>query len=628
MCGIAGGFFRSPSSFTTGHLDSMLSAIETRGPDDRGIWSDGSLFLGHNRLAIHDLSQAGHQPMLSKHEQSVIIFNGEIYNYLSLRQQIKREGQVFQSECDTEVLLAALMRWGVERTLAAADGMFAFAYWDTKSKKLILARDRIGEKPLYWGQVDGHLVFASELKCFQAVFEDSLTIDDRAVDQFLQFSYIPAPYSIYKNIFKIRPGHYLEFDLNRSHCTPVVVQYWKFQQGQKKHLQNIDVAAELEKTLTEALELQLAADVPVGTFLSGGIDSSLITAMIRQKLGVKASTFSIGFDVPEFDESGHARKIADYLGTNHHEHIFTESDMLDLVPKMAEVYAEPFADSSQIPTYLLCQIAKQEVTVALSGDAGDELFFGYSRYLKTLKRWQKVKRLPGYSRQTLSWMANLAEQYAFKLPIYTSWREALRRGLRYSSSESFLSFYRDTISYDWGVLNAHNSIFDEIDVDFCSPFFLMMYIDLHHYLPDDILVKVDRASMAHSLEVRVPFLSKEVLNLVAHLNKDDLLKRGTGKWILRQLLYKFLPSRLFDRPKQGFGVPMRKWLNSAIRDWAGDLIISSVVDCIPTVDHKKYRRYWAEHQEGRYDWSEQLWNYLVLLSWLEGVRGRRRAVQA
>ena len=622
MCGFAGGYFLHSDDFTVAQLDKMLAAIDTRGPDDRGTWAEGNLYFGHNRLSIHDLSSAGHQPMVSDDGQCVLIFNGEIYNYLALRHQIERQGHTFKSDCDTEVLLSALVLWGVDRTLSEADGMFAFVFWNKKTKQLVLARDRMGEKPLYWGQHKGDLVFASELKSIQALYGSTLAIDTGALDLFLQFSYIPAPYSIYENISKVLPGHYLCFDLSRSQLEPESVQYWQFQRQPNSHFSESDAVRILEGTLANVLDMQLAADVPVGTFLSGGIDSSLVTAMISQNLGVDVSTFSIGFEHQDFDESGFAKNVAQHLGTNHHEHIFSEADMLDLVPKMAAVYSEPFADSSQIPTYLLCQMARQKVTVALSGDAADELFFGYSRYQKTLRRWQIVKRLPGWSRRALTRFSRLTERYAHRLPLQTKWTEALRRGMRYSSARDFRAFYRDAISFDWNVSQAHSCYFDKANPSALSPSFKLMDIDSHHYLPDDILVKVDRASMAHSLEVRVPYLGKPMLDFAQQLDMPLLLKQDNGKWLLRQLLYKYVPQALIERPKQGFGVPMKNWLKGAIREWAEELIHSDLVEQIPSVDHQKYRRYWLQHQNGNHDWSGQLWHYLLLLNWLTSVHAK------
>jgi asparagine synthase (glutamine-hydrolysing) len=619
MCGFAGGYFHSVNNFTVEKLDKMLAAIDTRGPDDHGTWNEGNLYFGHNRLSIHDLSDAGHQPMVSEDGQCVLIFNGEIYNYLALRHQIERQGHTFKSDCDTEVLISALVLWGVDRTLSEVDGMFAFVLWNKKTKRLVLARDRMGEKPLYWGKNKGDLVFASELKSIQALYGSGLEIDTSALDLFLQFSYIPAPYSIYENISKVLPGHYLCFDLNRPQLEPESVQYWQFHRKPNASFSESGAVEVFEDTLANVLEMQLAADVPVGTFLSGGIDSSLITAMISQNLGVDVSTFSIGFEHPDYDESGFSEKVAQHLGTNHYEHIFSEADMLDLVPKMAAVYSEPFADSSQIPTYLLCQMARQNVTVALSGDAADELFFGYSRYQKTLRRWQKVKRVPRWFRQAITPLSRLAESCAHRLPIQTKWAEALRRGLRYSSAGDFRAFYRDAISFDWNVPQAHTCYFDRAYANALSPSLLLMDIDSHHYLPEDILVKVDRASMAHSLEVRVPYLSKPMLDLAQQLDMPLLLNRDKGKWLLRQLLYKYVPEALIERPKQGFGVPMENWLKGAIREWAEELIHSNLTDQVPSVDHEKYRRYWLQHQDREFDWSGQLWNYLQLLNWLRSV---------
>ena len=619
MCGFAGGYFPNNNEFSLVQLDKMLAAIDTRGPDDRGTWTEGNLFFGLNRLSIHDLSSAGHQPMVSDDGQSVLIFNGEIYNYISLRREIERQGHTFQSDSDTEVLLTALVTWGVDRTLKEVDGMFAFVFWNKDTGQLVLARDRMGEKPLYWGQIKGDLVFASELKSIQALYGSTLTIDLGALDLFLRFSYIPAPYSIYENISKLLPGHYIRFDLSRLQSEPEIVRYWRFDRQPNSSLSDSDAVNKLEDTLAEVLDMQLAADVPVGAFLSGGIDSSLITAMISRNLGVDVNTFSIGFEHPDYDESGFAKNVAQHLGTSHHEHIVSESDMLELVPRMAAVYSEPFADSSQIPTYLLCQIARQKVTVAVSGDGADELFFGYSRYQKTLRRWQKVERIPRRIRQAIAPLSGLIESYAHRLPIQTKWTEVLRRGLRYSSASDFPAFYRDAISSDWNVSRAHPCYFDRANFSALSPPLTLMDIDSNHYLPDDILVKVDRASMAHSLEVRVPYLGKPMLDLAQQLDMPLLLNQNKGKWLLRRLLYKYVPKALIERPKQGFAVPMKVWLKGALREWARELIHSDLVEQVPSVDHEKYRRYWLQHQNGEFDWSGQLWNYLQLLNWLRSV---------
>ncbi|WP_286263313.1 asparagine synthase (glutamine-hydrolyzing) [Thalassotalea atypica] len=619
MCGIAGIFSNTSMERQSLRLSSMLSCLEHRGPDSQGQWNNGSLFFGHTRLAIHDLSIEGHQPMLSPEKTHTLVFNGEIYNYHELKQQLSSLKLTFRGDSDTEVLLACLVHWGVEKTLESIDGMFAFAYWSAANNQLFLARDRVGEKPLYWMRREHELVFASEMQAIVASQDRPLDISTDAVNQFLRFSYIPAPYSIYSDVQKLLPGHLLKFDLSQPHFKPESIYY-----DQKVRIEkDIDcretASNTLERLLIKSIDERLDADVPVGAFLSGGIDSSLVCALGQKALGRDIDTFTIGFNEKSFDESNFASDVAKHLGCRNHIEIITQQDMLDVVPNMAATYSEPFADSSQLPTYILCKKTRDAVTVALSGDGGDELFGGYSRYQKTLSRWQAVKQKPTIVASCASALSKTFDQTLAMSDHFVGSKEKLRRALRYYGASSLRQLYIDSISFDWqkSACNNHTPALNLVGQDDLN---YLMDFDRLQYLPDDILTKVDRASMAHSLEVRVPLLSKDILNFSSRLQPELLSHNQKTKWPLREVLYKYIPQDLIERPKRGFAVPVGQWLRQALKPWAESLINDQhAKDYLPYVDHERYEHYWRQHQRELFDWSGQLWNYIQLLSWVNTV---------
>jgi asparagine synthase (glutamine-hydrolysing) len=622
VCGIAGKFIFGDQRDPLTSLNAMLDKLHHRGPDSRGVWQNKQLFLGHTRLAIHDLSIDGHQPMISHCNNYALVFNGEIYNYQKLKQALSVNNISFKGESDTEVLLASLQHWGIDKTLKEIDGMFAFAFWSASDNKLIIARDRMGEKPLYWFIDESEFSFSSELKSLKAGLETALELSVDAVDLFLKFSYIPAPYSIYKNVSKLLPGHYISLDFSASPVTPVANQYYSITDVTSDITSPIGLNEKLEDILIESIDERLSADVPLGAFLSGGIDSSLVCALAKTALNKDISTFTIGFNEKDYDESIYATDVAKHLQCQNHVEIVTQQDMLDLVPKMASIYSEPFADSSQLPTYLLCEKTRNSVTVALSGDGGDELFGGYSRYQRVLSRWSNIEKIPHFLRSSTGKVSSLLEAPLNNMNSYIHNKEKVRRSLRYSSAQDIKQFYCDSISYDW----QNNVEITSLPMGKLSPqndLRFLMKMDSLQYLPDDILVKVDRASMAHSLEVRVPLLANKVLDYSARLHSSLLVKNGAAKWPLREILYKYVPKNLIERPKKGFAVPIKTWLKEALRPWAESLLDNiDLQDPLVNVNHEKYHRYWHQHINGQYDWSSQLWNYLQLLSWIDTVHKR------
>ena len=618
MCGIAGRLAFNHSFDNQALVNGMLDKLTHRGPDDRGAWQHQNLVLGHTRLSIHDLSLEGHQPMLSECGQHVLIFNGEIYNYLTLKSKLTNFQSTYRGSSDTEILLACLKHWGIEKTLAEIDGMFAFAYWSAATNKLFIARDRMGEKPLYWHKNSHELCFASELKALTIGITQPLSLCREAISHYLTFNYIPAPLSIYQHVKKLLPGHFLTIDLSLSEDDYQQTQYYKFEQS---NADSSEVASvnKLKDLLIESVDQRLVADVPLGAFLSGGIDSSLVVALAKQELGTDISTFTIGFNEPEFDESLHAVEVAKHLRCKNHIEVITEKDMLDIVPNMAQVYSEPFADSSQLPTYLLCEKTKQSVTVALSGDGGDELFGGYSRYHKVLSRWNSISKLPLVLRKTLGIVSQKISQPLTQMDTFVREKEKLRRSLRYYSASCLDDLYIDSISSTWDDnLSFDQSMMKNISEPDCLR--RMMLMDSLQYLPDDIFVKVDRASMAHALEVRVPLMSKKILAYSQTFSTQQLVVDGKAKWPLREILYQYIPTALIERPKKGFAVPIRHWLKKALKPWAESLINDkSLQELLFDVEHQKYQLYWQQHLRGQFDWSTQLWTYLQLLSWLKTV---------
>jgi asparagine synthase (glutamine-hydrolysing) len=637
MCGIAG--YVGKASYPYNCLDEMAKAINHRGPDDRGTWCDEveGIGLAHARLSILDLSSAGHQPMHSVSKNFVLIFNGEIYNHKVLRSELELIAQRnWLGHSDTETLLAAIDHWGLEKTLKKAKGMFAVALWDRRNKNLSLACDRIGEKPLYYGWVNDQFVFASELKSIKKFPEFKNLIDRNSLALFLRFNSIPAPHSIYQDIYKLEPGQIVQ--LHSESKKVKKFNFWSTEEAYNKgNLSQIsgtpkEIIDQLEVVLSKAVSSQMQSDVPLGAFLSGGIDSSTIVALMQSQSNSQVNTFTIGFNTKEYDEAKHARKVANHIGTNHFEMYVSERDALDTIPNLPNIYDEPFADSSQIPTYLVSKFAKQEVTVALSGDAGDELFGGYNRYVFADKMFSKIMKGPISLRQLISSsiLTMTEEKWNMLLNNFLSERFAdighkLHKVANVLPSKSIRDMHFKLVSQihnpsDW-LLNANEyktPLNDDTErfVELNSIEQMMAY-DLITYLPTDILTKVDRAAMAVSLETRVPFLDPDVIEFSTSLPMEFKIRNGVTKWALREVLYKHVPKDLIERPKMGFGVPLAEWLRGPLQDWAESLLDEKRLHQEGFFDVEFVRIKWLEHLSGKRNWHHQLWNVLMFQAWLE-----------
>lgn len=644
MCGIAGSL--GGSVCNVGTLQQMASTLSHRGPDDEGLWFDPNAGIGlvHRRLSILDLSRAGHQPMSSPDDRYVIVFNGEIYNHLKLRTELEQMGQA-SSWCghsDTETLLACFLAWGIEVTLRKTVGMFAFAMWDKKDRTLTLARDRLGEKPLYYGWQGNTFLFGSELKALKVHPEFRFEINRGALSTFMRYSYIPAPQSIYRDIYKLFPGTLLTVCAD-DHFKFKPVTYWSLHEIARQTLQtpftgtDAEALQELETRLSEAVALQQISDVPLGTFLSGGIDSSTIVALMQAQATRPVHTYTIGFEHEKnYDEAVHARVIARHLGTNHEELYVTPEEARAVIPKLATIYDEPFADSSQIPTFLISQMARLHVTVSLSGDAGDELFGGYNRYFwirRLLKLPSPIRRLLATGIMAFN-STQLSRIYEVLQPILPATlrvsmpSDKVHKLARVLAANSEFDIYQSLVS-TWpnpnGLVTGGNDVTDLSSTwkeltDLGAPENIMMALDAMTYLPDDILCKVDRAAMGVSLETRMPFLDHRVVEFAWRLPLNMKLRNGQGKWILRQLLYKYVPKELVKRPKMGFGVPIDSWLRGPLRDWAEDLLSEDRLKRDGFFHESPIRSKWAEHLSGRRNWQHGLWNVLMFQAWLEANR--------
>ena len=637
MCGIAG--YLGKTSYPYNCLDEMAKAINHRGPDDRGTWfdEDEGIGLAHARLSILDLSSAGHQPMHSVSKNFVLVFNGEIYNHKALRSELELIAQRnWLGHSDTETLLVAIDHWGLEKTLKKAKGMFAIALWDKRNKNLSLACDRIGEKPLYYGWVNGQFVFASELKSIKKFPEFKNSIDRNSLALFLRFNSIPAPHSIYQDIYKLEPGQIIQ--LNAESKKIKKFNFWSTEEVYNKgNLSQIsgtpeEIVDQLEVVLSKAVSSQMQSDVPLGAFLSGGIDSSTIVALMQSQSASQVNTFTIGFNAKEYDEAKHARMVANHIGTNHFEMYVSDRDALDIIPSLPNIYDEPFADSSQIPTYLVSKFAKKQVTVALSGDAGDELFGGYNRYIFAEKMFSKIMKGPISIRQLISSaiLTMTEEKWNTLLNNFLSERFAdighkLHKVANVLPSKSIRDMHFKLVSQihnplDW-LLNANEyktPLNDDTErfVEL-NPIEQIMAYDLITYLPTDILTKVDRAAMAVSLETRVPFLDPNVIEFSASLPKEFKIRNGVTKWALREVLYKHVPKDLIERPKMGFGVPLAEWLRGPLQDWAESLLDEKRLHQEGFFDVEFVRNKWLEHLSGKRNWHHQLWNVLMFQAWLE-----------
>lgn len=644
MCGFAGFLERSGFADGGALLRRMADTIAHRGPDSDGYWVDGEagVALAHRRLAIIDLSPAGHQPMLSHDGRYVLSYNGEIYNHIDMRRELDERGaNAWRGHSDTETLLQGFSVWGVPGTLERANGMFAFALWDRAERKLYLARDRMGEKPLYYGVQGETLLFGSELKALRQHPAWQGRIDRGALSLFLRHSYVPGPYSIYDGIQKLAPGHYLEIAATDV-TLPKPVAYWdiadKARQARDRPFEGSPDAAvdALEALLLDAVGIRMAADVPLGAFLSGGYDSSTIVALMQRQSSRPVKTFSIGFSEAEYDEAHHAKRVAQHLGTDHTELYATPQDALDQLPILPHHWDEPFADVSQIPTLLVSRLARTEVTVSLSGDGGDELFCGYNRYAQGYDVWRRLGRIPRSLRRMVSGALRLAPagaiDKAMKFAPLNLRRMAV--GDRLLKLADVLDvdqgddFYRVLVSHnkDPGslVIGGHEppTIMSEADLDWPATSDFrdrMMYLDMRSYLPDDILVKVDRASMAVSLESRVPLLDHRVVEFALALPLEHKLRNGEPKWPLRQLLYRSVPREMMERPKTGFGVPIEHWLRGSLRDWADDLLAPDRLRREGFLDADAVSRLWSDTRSGRRRAHHHVWDILMFQAWLDGA---------
>lgn len=649
MCGLAGFFNPRSDGDLSAQVLRMADAIVHRGPDDGGVWVDEQvgMALGHCRLSILDLSPAGHQPMASACGRYVIAFNGEIYNHLDLRKQLEQQQSApeWRGHADTETLLACFVAWGIERTLQATVGMFAIALWDREKHTLTLARDRLGEKPLYYGWQNGVLMFASELKALKVHPSFRGEIDRNSIALMMRHNYIPAPYSIYQGINKLLPGHYLSLPFDRTGLTSgiVSVPYWKFndvvEAGLASPFAGSDAEAidALEVQLKSSIKAQMLADVPLGAFLSGGIDSSTIVALMQAQSSQPVRTFTIGFHEEGYNEAVHAKAVAKHLGTEHTELYVRPEEALAVIPKLPSMYCEPFSDSSQIPTFLVSQLARQHVTVSLSGDAGDELFGGYGRYRQSVKIWGKMKYLPSSLRKNIADLLRVIPPALFD-SVFNSLAPLLPTSLRFAKPADKVlklaeilalpgmeSFYRELVSHSKnpaslvvGAQEPSTLLSDAAawpNVDSFEHW--MMAMDAQTYLPDDILVKVDRAAMANSLETRVPMLDHRVVELAWRMPLHLKMRGTEGKWLLRQVLYRHVPNALIDRPKMGFGIPLDGWLRGPLREWADALLNESRLRQEGYFRSEPIRQMWAEHLSGQRNWQHYLWDVLMFQAWLE-----------
>ncbi|MGH8549276.1 MAG: asparagine synthase (glutamine-hydrolyzing) [Methylococcales bacterium] len=642
MCGIAGVVASGPERNLDECARKMIDLLIHRGPDDSGIWSDAEhpIALGHRRLSILDLSPHGHQPMASNSGRYVIAFNGEIYNFARLRDEIHAAdaGIGWRGHSDTEVLLAAFDRWGVELTLRKASGMFAIALWDRTSRTLTLARDRIGEKPLYYGVVGNRFLFASELKAVRAVAEGELRIDRDVVAEFMQFGYIPAPGSIYSGIAKLQPGHYVQVRSPFEVGSPR--RFWSLGEPDfmdlRAHLLTCgddELIAQVNERLSEAIGLQRVSDVPLGAFLSGGVDSSLVVALMQAQSPHKVRTYTIGFHEQVFNEAPYAKAVARHLGTEHTEMYVSSRDAAALIPELANIYDEPFADSSQIPTALVSRLTRRHVTVSLSGDGGDELFAGYPRYPITARLWVRMKKIPMPLRRAAACaLRSLSAQgwdgLFAPLPSRTRAQINGRRVHRLaqlmltnSLGEMYVRLMSQWQPEDDVVLGLSAQDFDPLSwPDADDAIEAMRRWDLEQYLPDDLLVKIDRASMVASLESRAPLLDHRIVELAFALPLRALVRNGAGKWILRRVLDRYVPSSLIERPKAGFSIPLGEWLKGPLRDWANDLLAPETLASQGFLDGNKVARMWSQHLAGSFDRSLLLWNVLIFQAWLDASR--------
>ncbi|MGE0791770.1 MAG: asparagine synthase (glutamine-hydrolyzing) [Sandaracinaceae bacterium] len=642
MCGIAGVVCLGGAEGLSDDVRRMTGALRHRGPDDEGIYVDAAagVALGHRRLSIIDLSASGHQPMADRSGRYVVSYNGELYNFVELREELEASGSTFEGTSDTEVLVEGIARWGLERTLARSNGMFAIALWDRETRTLHLARDRIGKKPLYYGWMGRKFVFASELSAIRALPDCAPSVDRDALACFLRFNATPGTRSILLGIFKLEPGGIRTLVTPSAHAgdRPSLHRFWSAAHARIAGLEApLEGSAEeavdaLESLVHSAVGLRMVSDVPLGSFLSGGIDSSLVTAVMQRHSAKPVRTFSIGFDVPGFDESHHARAVAQHLGTDHTELRVRPDDAMEVIGQLPTIYDEPFADVSQIPTYIVSRLARQHVTVCLSGDGGDELFAGYDRYAYVDRLYARIGRLPARARRPVARALRALALASSNGPRrVASQADRLRLVERLLSSESGADFYRSALAV-WReerpvVLGTNPDPARVVGLEPSPPLLrgdmieLASYVDTVGYLPDDILVKVDRASMAVSLEARAPLLDYRIVEHSFRTPTAWKTRDARPKWPLIELVQRYVPRELIDRPKMGFGVPIHEWLRGPLRDWADDLLEPATLRRQGYLDAELVSRRWREHREGTRNRAPDIWAVLMFQSWL--ARDRR-----
>lgn len=634
MCGLTG--FWSHSSFGKKNLETIVSTMADqiffRGPDSKGFWIDEKkgLALAHLRLAILDLNETGAQPMSSPSGRFVISYNGEVYNYITLKKELKSKGYAFKGASDTEVILAAIEEWGLEKSLSKFIGMFAFALWDKKEARLFLVRDRLGVKPLYYGIVNNVLFFGSQPRSFLSHPQWESVLNREALSDYFVYNYIPGTTSIYQGIKKVAPGHIVSIDAT---FIPKIKPYWDlkehYQHAYKNplNLSQQEVLESLESLLKDAVKLRMISDVPLGAFLSGGIDSSLVVALMQSQNTSPVKTFSIGFVEDAFNEAPYAKKIAKHLGTDHFEYILREKEALNIIPLLPNFYDEPFADVSQIPTYLVSQMARQQVIVSLSGDGGDEFFGGYTRYKVGNSLYRYLKFIPPFLRPVLvSLLKTGSKPYMEKVLSVFSTHTHLSHKLQkltdlISTQHPFEIYHGLLIQFSPQEAEKITGIKPSFMKEILSLFSeganfkeAMQLTDSGVYLPDDILTKVDRATMAHSLEAREPLLDHRIVEFSWSLPKP-LSSHPQGKWLLRQILKRYVPESYFERPKQGFGVPLHQWLRKDLKDWAEDLLSSSSLKDTGLSDISLIQTKWNEHKSKKRNWQYALWGVLMYQAW-------------
>ncbi len=655
MCGIAGILDHGGGDLERS-ISGMVDSLHHRGPDDFGTWIDKKvgLALGHKRLSILDLSPEGHQPMESASGRYVLTFNGEIYNFAELRRELGLKGHVFRGHSDTEVMLAAFEEWGIEKSVTRFIGMFAFGVWDRTEHTLTLVRDRLGKKPLYFGWMGRTFLFGSELKALRCHPDFRGEIDRDALALYLRHNYIPAPYCMYRNVYKLLPGCLLTVPLHHAHhatdFSPFPestrtgwkpLRYWSALAIAEQGCAHVftgsekEAADELDRLLREAVRVRMVADVPLGAFLSGGVDSSTVVALMQAQSTRPVKTFTIGFHEPGYNEAKDAQKVARHLGTEHTELYVTPEEAMAVIPNLPSIYDEPFSDSSQIPTFLVSQLARRHVIVSLSGDGGDELFTGYTRYFLADSIWKKIRWMPESFRQGIAGALTVPSPERWNTAVAHFRRilparfnqhnigdkihklaEILSVGEPNTIYLQLVSLWKEPTSLVLKSSEPQTVISDPLGGQGLPDFTRrVMYFDTVTYLPDDLLVKVDRASMAVGLEARVPLLDHRVVEFAWRLPLHLKVRHGQGKWLLRQVLHRYVPAELVERPKMGFGVPIGSWLRGPLRQWAEELLSVKTLEDGDLLNPEPIRQKWEEHVSGRRNWQYHLWDILMFQAW-------------